>query len=277
MNEDRINENQIYSNGREELFLLSEIGDHDAVKIARELGPEEKSDDMAGTTEPDRALQVKTEARYEIFNRAALSAVCGRVADLFCGFRPRSFRMSSAGKRYFGMDRPEVIREMRPAARKSMTTDQKVLSSYHGVDILNYEALREALGEERGRLCIVTEKIPESFGRDELTALCGNVFRILKEFGGCWIAAEKSIGEICGEGTGEQKASGSGEETGKQKTGGSCGEKAEKFLKEQGFAVEKHSAGEFLPEKMRSADPESLRAEYEKQGIWFMMAELMPR
>ena len=50
------------------------------------------------------------------------------VVDLPSGYSPRGFRVSDAGKRYYGFDLPSVIDVMKPACEKTMTEEQKKLT-----------------------------------------------------------------------------------------------------------------------------------------------------
>ena len=132
-------------------------------------------------------------ARYEIYNTAALRSAAPNIVDLPSGYSPRGFRVSSAGKRYFGFDLPVVIDDMAPAAEKVMTPEQRRLSSYHAVDATNYQSMKDALGSVKDELCIVTEGLLGYFNEPELVSLCQAIHRLLSEYGGCWMTADLSI------------------------------------------------------------------------------------
>lgn len=135
-------------------------------------------------------------ARYELYNKAALESGLPNIVDIPSGYSPRGFRMTDAGKRYYGFDLPIVIDAMKPAVEKTMTEAQRSLSEYHAVDATNYESMKAALGNAKGELCIVTEGLLGYFSEPELISLCQAVHHLLSEYGGCWITADSSIIQI---------------------------------------------------------------------------------
>ena len=187
--------NPIYLTAKSTLGLLKRAGDPDAVALMPYIALDTSLQEKAKVLPDSIGLCYKTAqlARYEIYNTAALRSGAPNIVDLPSGYSPRGFRVSSAGKRYFGFDLPVVIDDMAAAAQKVMTSQQRSLSSYHAVDATNYQSMKEALGSVKGELCIVTEGLLMYFNEPELVSLCQAIHRLLSEFGGSWITADTSI------------------------------------------------------------------------------------
>ena len=187
--------NPVYLTAKATLGLLKRAGDPDAMALLPLVGLETDLQEKAKVLPASIGLCYKTAqlARYEIYNTAALRSSAPNIVDLPSGYSPRGFRVSSAGKRYFGFDLPVVIGDMAPAAEKVMTPEQRRLSSYHAVDATNYQSMKEALGSVKGELCIVTEGLLGYFNEPELVSLCQAIHRLLSEYGGTWMTADLSI------------------------------------------------------------------------------------
>ena len=80
---------------------------------------------------------------------------------------------------------PIVIDEVKEASKKAMSEQQWAASTFAAVDATNYESLRNALGDVKGELCIVTEGLLGYFSESELVSMSRAVHRLLAEFGGC--------------------------------------------------------------------------------------------
>ncbi|MBQ5548431.1 MAG: STAS domain-containing protein [Prevotella sp.] len=175
--------------------LLNQAKDPDAVRLVPHIGLEASFQEQGKNVPASivNAYIIAQTARYAISNTAALRSSAPNVVDLPSGYSPRGFRVSSAGKRYFGFDLPVVIDDMAPAAEKVMTAEQRSLSSYHAVDATNYASMKAALGNVRGELCIVTEGLLGYFNEPELVSLCQAIHRLLSEYGGTWMTADLSI------------------------------------------------------------------------------------
>jgi anti-anti-sigma factor len=187
--------NPVYLTAKGTLGLLKKAKDPDAMALMAEIGLETDLQEQAKKIPDSIGLCYRTAqlSRYEIYNTATLRSSAPNVVDLPSGYSPRGFRVSSAGKRYFGFDLPVVIGDMAPAAQKIMTPEQRSLSSYHAVDATNYQSMKEALGDVKGELCIVTEGLLGYFNEPELVSLCQAIHRLLSEYGGTWITADVSI------------------------------------------------------------------------------------
>ena len=187
--------NPVYLTAKATLGFLKRAGDPDAMALLPLIGLETDLQEKAKVLPAPIGLCYKIAqlARYEIYNTAALRSSAPNIVDLPSGYSPRGFRVSSAGKRYFGFDLPVVIGDMAPAAEKVMTPEQRRLSSYHAVDATNYQSMKEALESVEGELCIVTEGLLGYFNEPDLVSLCQAVHRLLSEYCGTWMTADISI------------------------------------------------------------------------------------
>ena len=187
--------NPVYLTAKGTLGFLYRAKDPDAVALWPLIGLETNLQERAKLIPPSisNCYRIAQQARYEINNTAALRSSAPNIVDLPSGYSPRGFRVSSAGKRYFGFDLPVVIDDIAPAAEKVMTPQQRSLSSYHAVDATNYQSMKEALGDVKGELCIVTEGLLGYFNESELVSLCQAIHRLLSEYGGTWMTADLSI------------------------------------------------------------------------------------
>ena len=93
------------------LGLLKKAEDPDAVALLPLIGLDADLQEKAKVLPAPIGLCYKTAqlARYEIYNTAAIRSSAPNIVDLPSGYSPRGFRVSSAGKRYFGFDLPVVI------------------------------------------------------------------------------------------------------------------------------------------------------------------------
>ena len=187
--------NPVYLTAKGTLSVLCQAKDMDAEALMPLIGLETNLQERAKTIPASisNCYKIAQTARYEINNTAALRSNAPNIVDLPSGYSPRGFRMSLAGKRYFGFDLPVVIDDMAPAAQKVMTPEQRSLSSYHAVDATNYQSMKDALGCVEGELCIVTEGLLGYLNELELVSLCEAIHRLLSEYGGTWMTADLSI------------------------------------------------------------------------------------
>ena len=187
--------NPVYLTAKGTLSLLYQAKDPDALALMPLIGLETHLQERAKTIPASisQCYMIAQQARYAINNTAAIRSSAPNIVDLPSGYSPRGFRVASAGKRYFGFDLPVVIDDMAPATEKVMTPQQRSLSSYHAVDATNYQSMKEALGNVKGELCIVTEGLLGYFNEPELVSLCQAIHRLLSEYGGTWMTADLSI------------------------------------------------------------------------------------
>ena len=280
--------NPIYTTAKGTVLMLIYGRDPDALKLASFLDLSEVTGGSRQTPqEITRCYAVAQEARYGINNEAALRSGKPVVVDLPSGYSPRGFRVINNGQKYFGFDLPVVIDEMKAAAAKVEQSDDLV---YAAVDATNYESLRNALGDVKGELCIITEGLLGYFSESELVNMCRAIHRLLSEFGGCWITADSGIVEIYSLtfGTllqGDQEAflaNIKGHATRmadvdfyKNSLFLNGADGARTFLKAQGFDVKAESVSDYLP-KLRTVSEDEARMlaeSYRKMEIWTMTVD----
>lgn len=95
-------------------------------------------------------------------------------------------KIAKLNKKYYGLDLPIVIEEISPIAFKNLSDAEKNFVQYHAADATNYISLRNALKDVQGKICIITDGLLGYFNRYDLKAVCKNIHRLLREFGGCW-------------------------------------------------------------------------------------------
>ena len=186
--------NPIYTTAKGTVLTLASGGDQNAIALCPYLELEEINKEDSTIPETVRKVfAVGQEARFQIYNNAALKRNEQIVVDLPSGYSPRGFVVADAKRSYYGLDLPSVIDLMKPAADKTMTEEQKKYVQFAAVDATNYESLRKALGDVKGEICIVTEGLLGYLGEAELISMCRAINRLLSEFGGCWITADAGI------------------------------------------------------------------------------------
>ena len=189
--------NPIYTTAKGTVMTLAVSGDKNAIALCPYLELEDIQKGNQALPEIIRKVYATAqEARFKIYNNAVLRRNEPVVVDLPSGYSPRGFVMADAKRIYYGFDLPSVIDLMKPAAAKTMTEEQKRYVTYAAADATNYDSLRNALGDIKGELCIVTEGLLGYFSESELISMCQAVNRLLSEFGGCWITADAGILKI---------------------------------------------------------------------------------
>ena len=188
--------NPVYTTAKGTVMLLAAMGDQDTMSLIPYIEVDEEGVRHEVPEDIQKCYMIAQMARYVIHNSAALASNSANIIDLPSGYAPRGFRVTSAGKRYFGFDLPIVIDTMKPAAEKTMSAAQRALSSYCAVDATNYKSMRDALGDVEGDICIVTEGMLGYFSESELISLCLAIRRLLEEFGGSWVTADMTSLQI---------------------------------------------------------------------------------
>ena len=110
--------NPIYTTAKGTVMLLAGMGDKEAIALIPYIGMDEKSVNQKVPEEIQKCFMIAQRARFESHNRAALESGSPNIVDLPSGYAPRGFRVSSAGKKYFGFDLPVVSDTMKIAAEK---------------------------------------------------------------------------------------------------------------------------------------------------------------
>lgn len=283
--------NPIYTTAKGTVMMLAAGGDKDAIALFPYLEMDEAVRRKSNNDpEISRVYTVAQEARFNIYNNAVLERKEPVVVDLPSGYSPRGFRAANAGKRYYGFDLPSVIDIMKPAVDKTMTDEQKALVKFASVDATNYDSLKEALSDNKGEICIVTEGLLGYFSESELLSMCEAIHKLLSEYGGCWITADAGILEIYsltyevligGDITAfaahmKQLASSLADVDFYKNSLFTNGEEgAFEFLKKQGFYVKSESVSRYL-KGLRTVDEETEKKLFEKYGkmnIWTMTVD----
>ncbi|MCR4657447.1 MAG: STAS domain-containing protein [Lachnospiraceae bacterium] len=187
--------NPVFATAKGCLGLLKETGIKEAVQLAQEI---DTTVSGASNTPPDvgRAYMVSNEARYHIGNILAEESGCDVIVDLPCGYVPRGLVIADMKKTFYGFDLPAVIEEVEPVIRKIASKEQKEYLNFRAVDATNYDSMKSALSDVKGNICILTDGLLGYFNEPELDSVCKNINRLLAEYGGCWITADKFSREV---------------------------------------------------------------------------------
>ena len=187
--------NPVFATAKGCLGLLK----HTGIKEAADLGNIIDTSVRGASDTPGeivRAYMVSNEARYHIGNIMAEESGCDVIVDLPCGYVPRGLTISGKGMKFYGFDLPAVIEELEPAIRSIASDEQNRLMHFSAVDATNYESLKSALSEVKGKICILTDGLLGYFNKPELDSVCDNIKRLLAEHGGVWITADKFSREL---------------------------------------------------------------------------------
>lgn len=182
--------NPVFATAKGCLGLLKNTGIKEAAELAEQIDTTVKG----SANSPPEVIQtymVSNEARYHIGNILAEESGCDVIVDLPCGYVPRGIVIADMKKPFYGLDLPAVIEEMEPAIMKIATEEQKKYLHFKAVDATNYASLKDALSEVKGKICILMDGLLGYFNEPELNTVCENIRKLLAEYGGCWITADK--------------------------------------------------------------------------------------
>ncbi len=280
--------NPVFATAKGCLALLSHTGIKEAADLANTIDTTVRS---SSDTPPEigRAYMVSNEARYHIGNIMAAESGCNVIVDLPCGYVPRGLAVSGKGMTFYGFDLPAVIEELEPAIRSIASDEQNRLMHFAAVDATNYESLKSALSEVKGKLCILTDGLLGYFNKPELDSVCDNIRRLLAEYGGVWITADKFSLELGAE-TFSALTGSDGEVIMQMMARGGAKvadipvthtvihdgsvEEARKYFKEHGFTIRELTYADKVPELMSlKGSPEDmmkLREAYKNIKLWVM-------
>lgn len=202
MNEQEIMKavNPSYTTGKGCLMLLMAAGEPDAVKLGAKIdlseliGNSNKTENDPIRNEILGAYRVAHDARYAVWNRTAQESDCTTIVDLPCGYLPHGLAVSRMGKEYYGLELPVVINEIKPAMET--VSNQNASIHYAAVDATNYESLKQALKDVRGKICIITDGMLGFFNPSELKEVCTAIRRLLMEYGGSWYTSDAMSVEL---------------------------------------------------------------------------------
>ena len=175
------------------LFQLAAAGYEKSEEILKRLDfrKEEYSWSLGKKDELEKTCMVANrESRYVALNNAVLQSGCDIVFDLPCGFVHRAFDMIENGKTYVGGDLPEVIRSVQPVIDDMLSPAQKAKVRFSEVDVTNYPSMTDALQGLKGPVCVCTEGLFVYLNTSEKQTVIQNVYRLLRERGGCWITVD---------------------------------------------------------------------------------------
>ena len=280
--------NPVFATAKGCLGLLKHTGVSEAARMGEYIDTTVKG---GSNTPPDvaRAYMVSNEARYHIGNILAKESDCDVIVDLPCGYVPRGIVIADMKKTFYGFDLPAVIEEVEPAIMKIATDEQKKYLNFRAVDATNYNSLKKALSEVSGKICILTDGLLGYFNEPELDSVCNNIRKLLSEYGGCWITADKFSRELGAE-TYTALTGSDGEIIKEMMSKGGAkvadipvnhtviqegtSEEGIKYFADHGFKIEEITYADKVPELLSLKDsPEEmakLKEAYKKIKIWIM-------
>ncbi len=286
--------NPSYTTGKGCLGLLSATGDPDAINLSKliDLSVPDKDPmpDSELRREIIRGYMVGQDARYSVWNRLAEKSDCDIIIDLPCGYLPHGLAVARMGKNYFGFELPVVIKDIEPAIYSLCTEEQKEKIHYRSVDATNYESMKKALGDVKGRICIITDGMLGLFNRSELDQVCKSILRLLSEFGGEWYTSDVMSVELMAlsyeavtqkdsaivhQAVVSGSAANSDIDNAENPFIAWAPERLKAYMEGLGFNVEPFAYSEVLPQ-LRTADAdlmERLKASYSKMIEWRLTAK----
>ncbi len=186
--------NPIFNTAKSMLLHLCIAGDKDAPILAEKfgidadslLGAEGNRQEVALSPE----LTVMTETRFRSINKIAGSYKNSTIVDIGCGYTPRALCEPCKDMRYIGCDLPIVTDELAPVIGEMCAERGIKDTEYRSADATNYRSLRDALSSVDGEITILSDGLLTYLSNSELTELCSNIRRLLKEFGGRWITSD---------------------------------------------------------------------------------------
>ena len=271
------------------LNLLISGGDPNAKKLApylnlAELSKSSKQHNVS--PEMMHSFLIGQMVKFEMYNTIALNSGKKTIIDLPCGYVTRCFNVADNGQKYYGLDLPIVIDEMKDLTSKIITEKQKDLISFNAVDATNYHSMREALKDVKEEVCIITEGLLVYLSDSELINMCQAIHKLLSEFGGFWITADVSpinrifpfTYNIIHQGDKEKvfslmEKAGSNMSNVQTRTNSLLAngpEKAKEFLEKQGFIIKEEPITKYIDKiKWAPADKEEeLKKAYSSINIW---------
>ncbi len=280
--------NPIFTTGKGTASSLAHAGNKDAVAIVSKMDLSEiKSGAIKAHPLMLKGFSTSLEARYEISNQLILRENKPNIIDLPSGYTPRALFAAKKGFNYIGLDLPLVADEIGGIVKGLIPDKYGSSVMYYGVDATNYESLSKALENISGEVCIVTDGLLGYFTEPEIVSVLNNMNRILSRFGGSWITGDMTNTAIYMATFGvlfkdDPAAVSSFTENAANKMSDATlghnslfdgGEKkAEAFLNEHGFSLEKISFADLLPELVSlSGDSnalQGLREAYRGLDMW---------
>ena len=186
--------NPTYFSAKGCLGLLAETGDSDMVNFYNALDKEILT---AFDHEPvNKSRIISLEVRHIVWKVLAEETDCQTIVDLPCGYLPHSLTAVKFKKNYYGLDLPIVTNEVSKIAAQHLSDAEKSFVQYHGVDATNYDSMRKALNDVKGKIFIMTDGLLGYFNRADLKVVFANIHQLLSEFGGCWYISDSHFEEL---------------------------------------------------------------------------------
>ena len=185
--------NPVFNTAKMTLYQLAASGDEDSLRLVEKLGLTSDTQNSSTTTSDNVKLLIESllmDLRYHTIEKLAMAEGDFTEIDLPCGYLPKALRYVRAGHKFIGLDLPATIEEIEPAVNSLLNEEQKKMVKFAGVDATNYESLKSALSDVKGKVVITTEGLMVYFNDSEIGALCDNIKRILDEHGGCWLTID---------------------------------------------------------------------------------------
>lgn len=186
--------NPTYLSAKGCLGLLAETGDPEMVSFYETLDKETLPE--FGDDPVTKSRIISLEVRNIVWKVLAEETDCRTIVDLPCGYLPHSLTAAKLKKNYYGLDLPIVINEVSQIADKHLSDAEKSFVQYHGIDATNYDSLRKALKDVRGKIFIMTDGLFGYFNRADLKVVFANIHQLLSEFGGCWYISDSHFEEL---------------------------------------------------------------------------------
>ena len=190
--------NPIYNTAKAVLLHFCIAGDEDAPVLAKKFGVD--ADSLIGTEEQKVALSLEltvvVETRYLSTNKVVSNYKDSTIVDIACGYSPRALNETFKDMRYIGCDLPIVTDELAPVIGEMCAERGIKGREFHGADSTNYRSFRDALNSVDGEITIISDGLLTYLSNSELTELCSNIRRLLKEFGGRWVTSDTDLNPL---------------------------------------------------------------------------------
>ena len=171
------------------LIHLAGAGHEEEKEIVKRLGVRMEDYTLNRSSDElfERCNLIIREIRHVVANRTVMESGYDTVLDVPCGYTSRVLETVRAGKTYIGGALPQVVMSFEPVIREMIPAEYSDKARFAEVDITNYSTIRDALEGTEGPVCIMTEGLMVYLNADEKKTVRSNIYRLLKERGGCWL------------------------------------------------------------------------------------------
>ncbi len=136
------------------------------------------------------------ETRYLSTNKILGNYKNSTIVEIACGYTPRALNETFKDMHYIGCDLPIVTDEIGTVIGEMCAERGIKNREFHAADGTNYRSMRDALNSVDGEISIICDGLLTYFNNSELTELCTNIRRLLKEFGGQWITSDPDVNPL---------------------------------------------------------------------------------